>query len=92
MPNINAHNTIHFIVNLFKVYNDSCFKRNLSVSPLFLSICIIKYANYKSSQHIQVFDDLWSGVKLRTLNITKILFCKHMNNSCEAKVEAQQSL
>ena len=35
--------------------------------------------------HIQFFDDLWSGIKLRTRNITKILFCKNINDSCGQK-------
>ena len=41
MPNI--MHTTHFIVNLFmsKVYNESSFKINQSVSCLFLWICII---------------------------------------------------
>ena len=41
---------------------------------------------------MQVLDDIRSDTKLRTQNITKILFCKHMNDSCGAKIEAQQSL
>ena len=35
---------------------------------------------------IQLFDDLWSGVKLRTINITDLLISKHsvnMNDSCD---------
>ena len=42
---------------------------------------------------IQVFDELWSGIKLIN-NITKI-FCKYrvnMNDSCSKQIETQQSL
>ena len=44
---------------------------------------------------IQFFGDLWSGIKLRTINITKLLFSKHrvnMNDSCGEQIETQPSL
>ena len=44
---------------------------------------------------IQFIDDLWSGMKLRTINITKLLFSKHrvnMNNSYGEQIETQPSL
>ena len=66
----NAHNTIHFIVNLSmsKVYNESGLKQHkICISHLFLWICIINYVpQYKSSQaqlyksSYPVFDDLVS--------------------------------
>ena len=37
--------------------------------------------------HIQFLDDLRSDIKLRTRNITKILFCKNMNDSCGQKLK-----
>ena len=40
--------------------------------------------------HIQFFDDLRSGIKLRTINITKLLFSKHrvnMTDSCVEQIE-----
>ena len=78
------------------VYNESCFKINQGVSLMlvFVDLYYITYINYKSSHavfydlvsthatvHMQFFDDLWSGIKLRTRNITKILFRKIMNDS-----------
>ena len=39
---------------------------------------------------IQFFDALWSGIKLRTINITKLLFSKHrvnMNDSYGEQIE-----
>ena len=44
---------------------------------------------------IQFFDDLRSGIKLRTINITKLIFSKHrvnMNDSCGETIENQPSL
>ena len=44
---------------------------------------------------IQLFDDLRSGIKLRTMNITKLLFSKHrvnMNDACGEQIETQPSL
>ena len=45
--------------------------------------------------HIQFFDDLQSGIKLRTINITKLLLYKHrvnMNDSFGEQIETQPSL
>ena len=54
---------------------------------------VLKLTN--ATHPIQFFDDLQSGIKLRTLNITQILFGKHrinMNILCGVKIEAKQSL
>ena len=69
-----------------KVYNECCFKRDQSMSCLFLWIWIINYAQLYKSSHtvfydivstcrlvvLKLFNNLRSGIKLRTLNITKI--------------------
>ena len=44
---------------------------------------------------IQLFDDLRSSIKLRTINKTKLLFYKHrvnMNDSYGEQIETQPSL
>ena len=53
--------------------------------------------NYKKidSPHIQFFDGLQSDIKLRTINITKLLFSNHrvnINDSCGEQIETQPSL
>ena len=76
------------------IINYTNYKSSHPVSYDLVSTCRLVALKLKKNTVglIQVFDDLWSGVKLRALNTTKILFSKHMNDSCGAKIKTHQSL
>ena len=52
-----------------------------------VSTCRLVVLIYNAIVHIQFFDDLRGGIKLRTHNITKIVSCKNMNDSCGPKLK-----
>ena len=54
-----------------------------------VSICkLVVLKLFKNvTEHIKFFSDLWSGIKLGTRNITKILFSKNKNDSCGQKLK-----